>query len=112
MEHEKTELVTLVTKWYLWASYILLGVLGKISYDLVRGRKISLIQSLGSTGISIFVGVLASMWCVKHSPDNGAFIVPVATLLSDKIFTALFAMDLKKISADILGYWQAYFSKK
>lgn len=105
MQQEKTELIALITKWYLWACYILLGVLGKMSYDLVRGRKISLMQSLGTTGISIFVGVLASMWCMKHTPDNGAFIVPVATLLADKIVTALFAMDIKAIVNEIAKYW-------
>lgn len=105
MQQEKTELIALITKWYLWALYIFLGVLGKLSYDLVRGRKITIMQSLGTTGISIFVGVITSMWCMKHSPDNGAFIVPVSTLLADKIFTALFALDLKKIANEWLSYW-------
>lgn len=109
---EKTDFIALFSKFWVWIFYILSGIIAKFSFDLVRGKKISFWQALGTTGISLFVGSLASFWCMRHSPDNGAFIVPVSTLLADKLLTSLFALDYRKVAADILGYWYDTFKGK
>lgn len=109
---EKPEIIALITKWWVWLCYILLGIVAQFSYALIQKRKISIWQALGQAGISIFIGVLASLWCQKHSPENGALIVPIATLLSDKIIAAFYGMNLPRIFSDILGYWQDYFKPK
>ncbi len=81
-----------------WIAGIIIGVLGKISYELSVKRKLSLFQWIGVCGVSVLTGYIASVWCYSHSmQQQGYFIVPIATLFGEKIsayitdnFTPLF----------------------
>jgi len=97
MSDFKTEAIAFFTKWWAWFFYVTIGILAKLCFELTRRNKIPLSVTIGSAGMAAFVGFLASYWCITHSPENGAIIVPIATLLSDKIITFLFTMDYAKI---------------
>lgn len=112
MEHFKEELAYFFTKAWLWCLYILLGLMAKYSYDIIRGRRITLWQALASAGLALFVGVLASLWCINHDMEReGMWIVPIATLMSEKIVMALFAIDWNNILSDWAKYWAEKFKK-
>lgn len=107
MEKWIDEIVTAGSKVWTWVLYVLLGVMGKFSYDALSGRKISFLMSLAILGISVFVGVITSMVCFYYELDRaGAFLVPICTLLSEKLVLAIYAYDWKGFLSDVLGYWK------
>lgn len=82
-----------LSKWWLYVVYILIGLVGKMSYELVTGKKRSFWTAIGSVGIAAFTGYLSCIWCISNSPEKAPYLVPMATLLSDKFFTWIFSMD-------------------
>lgn len=106
----KTELLAMLSKAWAWILYtmfsIIIGVVGKISYDLLTGRKITLWGFVASVGLGIFVGVVSTIICMAKGWTTAAlFMPPIATLLSEKIILALFSLDYNKIFAQ-------YFNRK
>lgn len=99
MSDWKQEVLAFFTRWWLYLCYILIGIVTKFSYDLVKKKKISFLQAIGSTGIAGFLGFLATLYCVHKdlSTTLAGIIVPLATILSDKIFTWLFTRDWGKM---------------
>ena len=76
-------------QWFMalgkWAIYIVVGIAGKVSYELTLQRKLSLIEWIAVIGISVFVGYICMVWCVQNGFETqAAYIVPVATLLGEK----------------------------
>lgn len=99
------------------AAWIFLGLIGKFSMDVMTGKKITVLQALASTGTALFVGVMAHVICAYLDlGSQSAFIVPLATLLSDKIVIALMAMNVNKlvnkIGYDLASWWQDFFKTK
>lgn len=110
MENIKEEVLTFFSKIYVWLIYILVGLMAKYSYDIIKGKKISLAQALASAGIALFVGFIASVLCVNNDMEReGMWIVPIATLLSEKIVMALFAIDWRNIAKEWAEYWASKF---
>lgn len=73
-------------KSYAWIISGLVGIAGKICYELMQKRKLSLMQWIGVGGLSAFVGYLTAVWCVYNDmKEQGYIIVPVSTLLGEKI---------------------------
>lgn len=98
------------TKWYTFFVYVAMGLIGKVSYDMLSGKRISIAKALSSTGIALFVGFVSSMLCVKAGyTEKAAIIVPICTLLSEKIMIAVFALNYKETARDILNYWANRF---
>jgi len=65
---------------------ICVGVIGKISYELVMKRKLTLIQWVAVVGISVFVGYISLVWCNSSGMQKQSYwIAPVATLLGERI---------------------------
>lgn len=112
MENVKEEVVYLFSKVWAWCLYVLLGLMAKYSYDIIRGRRITLWQALASAGLAFFVGFIASVWCISHDMEReGMWIVPIATLMSEKIIMAIFAIDWNNIFAEWARYWADKFKK-
>lgn len=107
------EIVTGLSKVWTWGLYILLGIMGKFSYDALSGRKMSFLLSLAIAGLSVFVGIIVALICIQYEMVKaGAIIVPIATLLSEKLVVALYAYDWKTFVADVLGWWKDRLGKK
>lgn len=94
---------------YEWAMFILIGIVGKLSHDLSRKRGLTLYQWLGVIGVSAFVGYVVCVWCIGNGlQQQAAFIVPIATLLGEKIM--IYVTDnFKNIATRVID---AIFRKK
>lgn len=103
MSDFRHEFVAFCSKWWVWLCYIGIGIMGKIFNDLRRKRRMTFWQAIGGVGIAGFVGYLASIWCIKHNPYGGAYIVPIATLLADKILMYLLALNYQAIFDVVLN---------
>ncbi len=79
--------------------YILLGLIGTFSFDLLRNRKMTIPYVLGCTGAAIFVGYVGGTWVLANYPEKAPILTPILTLLANNI-----------ISAVILN-WKAIFMK-
>lgn len=72
----------------------------------MMGKKITLIQAFASAGIALFVGFVVSVICVQQDMEKqGMWIVPCATLISDKLVMAFIAFDWKGTLGDWVRYW-------
>lgn len=93
------EILNFFTKSYTWILFIGVGMVGKFGMYFRSSKRDTGWQILGSTFIAGFVGYLASVWCMNNYPISeggysrqGAFIVPMATLLSDRVI--MFLMNI------------------
>lgn len=115
MENFTKEITYLFTKVWVWLLCIFLGLMAKYSYDIITGKRITLLQALASAGIAFFVGFLASVWCVINDMEReGMWIVPIATLLSEKVIMAMLTIevsDIRKFLSDIAQYFADKFKK-
>lgn len=105
MEFLKEEIASFLSKAWVWCAYIIIGIVGKFSHDLIMGKKLTWLQVFASIGIALFTGFIASMICLHNFPDKAAYIVPISTLLSEKIIIAVFSIDYKKIASDLVAYF-------
>lgn len=87
MQYFKEEVVAFFSKFYVWGLYVFIGLIAHISHILAAKEKPSRLQFFGSMGTALFVGYLASAWCIANAPEKGKYLVPVATLLSEKILS-------------------------
>lgn len=94
---------------YKWLLMILVGIVGKLSHDLSRRRRLTFYQWLGVIGVSAFVGYVVCVWCIGNGLEQqAAFIVPIATLLGEKIM--IYVTDnFKNIATRVID---AIFRKK
>jgi hypothetical protein len=84
------EVATFFTRWWVYLFYILIGIVGKFSWDISRNKRITFLGALSTVGISGFVGYISSVYCHNRGlEDMAAYVVPISTLLSDKILTYL-----------------------
>lgn len=68
-----------------------LGVIAKLSYDIYMKRTLSILQWISIVGLSIFSGYLMSVYCVSKDMEKEAqYLVPIATLMGEKIVVYLF----------------------
>lgn len=105
MEQIREDIAIWFSKIWVWILYIIVGLVGKFSYDLLTGKKITMWQALASTGVALFFGFLSVAFCMYKEYDKGGmFIVPITTLLSEKLMIAIFAVDWKKVTADLVQY--------
>ena len=69
-----------------------IGLLGKLSYEIYKKRTLSVIQWLAVVGMSVFSGYMVSVYCHTNNMQSSAqFLVPISTLLGEKMFIYLFA---------------------
>lgn len=77
--------------------------MGKISSMLFRGKKMTWYQVVGSLGIAMFMGAMASSVCIYNGWENKApIIVPLATYMSEKLSLILMKLNYRQIVLDVL----------
>jgi hypothetical protein len=80
-----------------------IGLLGKISYEIYKKRTLSVFQWLAVVGMSIFSGYMVSVYCQSNGMQSSAqFLVPISTLLGEKMFIYLFT-NYKSILSGIFN---------
>lgn len=89
-------------KWWAWAAWVVMGLVGKMGIDLSKNRKMNFWQWVGSTMVGCFVGYLACVFCQANYPKQGALIVPIATLISDRVMMFLLSMNWTPIIEIVL----------
>jgi hypothetical protein len=88
-----------------WVFGVLIGVMGKISYELYMKRTITVFQWIAVIGLSIFSGYLTSVYCDNAGLQKEAsWAVPVATLMGEKVFIYVMA-NYKKIISGVLSFF-------
>jgi hypothetical protein len=88
-------LTALVQKHLTVFLLIALGLLGKFSYDLLTNKKFTYSYIFGTTGITIFVGYVSAVFITTRWPTQGNLLIPIATMLSFNIVSALVSIDVK-----------------
>lgn len=76
---------------------ILLGLLGRFSYDLLRNKKFTAAYVLGCTGASFVIGCLAGNWAEVHYSDNATALTVLSTMLANNIVSAIMSIDYKAL---------------
>ncbi len=99
------EIIAFFTKWWVYVLYVLIGIVGKFSWDISRKKRITFLSAISTVGISGFIGYISSVYCSNnHLENKAAYIVPICTLLSDKIISYLvFRVKWKEIKDAILN---------
>lgn len=99
MDNFIANIVSFFSKWYVYLFYILIGIVGKFSWDISKRKRITLLSAISTVGISGFVGYISCVYCSNNGLTNqAAYIVPICTLLSDKIISYLiFRVKWKEI---------------
>ena len=97
MSEIKEEVIALFSKIWVWAALIFTGMIGMVSSNLFTSRKLTFWQIVGSLGLAFFIGVTVSIICYFYEWDKaGMVLVPMCTLLSEKIVVALLAINWEK----------------
>jgi hypothetical protein len=88
-----------------WVFGILIGVMGKISYEIYMKRTITVMQWIAVIGLSIFSGYLTSVYCEnKGYTQEASWAVPMATLMGEKVFIYVMT-NYKSIFTRILSFF-------
>lgn len=111
MEILKEQLTEFLSKAWLWCAYILIGIVGKISHEYMRGRKMTWGQVFAYTGLAGTIGILTCMWCDSYRPDLTKYFGVLSTLLAREIMTAVVSINYNKLFADIAQYIADRFKK-
>jgi hypothetical protein len=79
------------------------GIIGKISYEIYMKRTLSIIQWIAIVLMSIISGYLVSVYCrANEMQDEAQILVPIATLLGEKIFIFLIE-NYQKIAGSVVN---------
>lgn len=110
MEEVKNELWAALLKLWgsisTWFLLIGLGLLGMIGHNLHTGKKMSFARYLGSIMVAIFVGILTSILCyVKQWDRLGTILVPVMTLVSEKVILAIYSFEWQNSIKEFIKGW-------
>ncbi len=107
-KQESANLISLLLK---FGFSIVVGILGKISYDVSSGRKMSIWAWFAITIMSCFVGYISGMICDYYSLSNSAIriIIPLSTLFGESIITICFK-NFGKIFTNWLIQNMSYFT--
>lgn len=97
------ELINFAGKVWVWIVGIIIGVMGKICYEIMVGKKLSLLQVIATAGVSIAVGCITAFLCISKGmePMYGTFVCACATWLGDKLAIACISINWNKIADEI-----------
>lgn len=88
----QNELTEFFTRCAAWIASIIVGILAKVSTEILMRRRLTFIQWLAIVGVSVFFGYLAAVWCDSNGWQNqGKYLVPLVTLMGEKIMIYLAA---------------------
>lgn len=89
MSDEKTlihEMQIFISKAGASIAAIAIGVMAKISHDIMLKKRHSFLEWLAIVGVSVFGGYLMAQYCLTHHlEDQGKYLIPMATLFSEKL---------------------------
>lgn len=90
-------------KFSTWIISILVGITAKISYEVYVKRTLSILQWFAIIGMSLISGYMMSIYCHSNGwSSQGQYLVPIATLMGEKIFIYLIE-NYKSIIAKFLN---------
>lgn len=82
---------------------IFIGIMAKISHDIMLKKSHTWLEWFGIVGVSVFGGYLMAQYCDSHGmSEEGKWLIPLATLFSEKIFMYI-AANWNKIMATLLN---------
>jgi hypothetical protein len=88
-----------------WLMGIIIGILGKISYEIYMKRALSVIQWVAVIGLSVFCGYETAIYCqLNGHASESTWAVPMATLMGEKIFIYIMT-NYKRILTGILSFF-------
>jgi hypothetical protein len=103
MKQVIAEMLKMVQDSGAWIVSISVGIIGKISYEIYMKRTLSIIQWIAIVLMSIISGYLVSVYCRAHAMhDQAQLLVPIATLLGEKIFIFLIE-NYQRIASSVLN---------
>lgn len=89
MSDEKTllnEMQMFISKAGASVAAIAIGVMAKISHDIMLKKKHSFLEWLAIVGVSVFGGYLMAQYCLTHKlEEQSKYLIPIATLFSEKL---------------------------
>lgn len=101
MDKIREEIINSFFDAWKWISYTLLGFFARLSFDIMRGKKITIIKTLASFIMAVFVGNITYTICMARGlEDNVSVIGSIACLLSYDIIKAIFSINVKGIILD------------
>ncbi len=110
MEQHKQESANLISLIIKVGVGVITGLMAKYSYELTRGRKLSILAWLGITGLSIFSGYLTALICQYYHYDEASkILVPLGTLFGEKIFEFFFirfGVIFSRWALDNIDFWR------
>lgn len=108
-----TQLFQTLFKYAALIGWILLGLIGRFSFDLFRNKRFTWKYFLGCTGAAIIVGYVGGSWVLTTCPDKAPMIIPTITMLANNIVSAVMLINWKAIIAkDWKGAFEALTRKK
>lgn len=100
-------------KYGAWIGWVCIGLVGMFSADLLRNKKFTMWYIAGCTGAAIFVGYVGGSYVLSVYPDKAPVYIPVITLLSNNLISALAAIDYKALmQKDYKGAFELLFRNK
>lgn len=84
-------------KYGSWIAWVILGLIGRFSYDLYRKRRFTTAYIMACTGMALVVGYVGGIYIFAHYPDDAPMLVPMLTLLSNNIISALMSINWTEI---------------
>ena len=104
---ERQDTITQIFEFFarsgMWIVSVLIGIMAKISNEILNGRKLSIWQWLGIVGVSIFFGYMAHQYCESNAMNSSeGYVVPIATLFGGRIMVYI-TRNFKSIAARIFG---------
>lgn len=104
MENAWNEFWMLFGKFSTYFFGITIGILGKLSYEIYMKRTMNFLQWTAVVGMSVFTGYVTSVYCNSNGYETQAqFIVPLATLLGEKLF--IYLIENHRQILDMLVTW-------
>jgi len=114
MESQQHDIINQIwaffAKTWTWFFYITIGLIGKLGLMIRDDKKANTWAMIGSVMLAGCVGYLAAIYCMANYPapeggysSVGAIVVPMATLLSDKVITILLNLNWTPIIEAISG---------
>lgn len=88
-----------------WVMGVIIGLLGKISYEIYMKRALTVLQWIAVIGLSIFCGYQTAIYCQMNGHESeSTWAVPMATLMGEKIFIYVMT-NYKKIFGNLLSFF-------
>ena len=106
------ELFKFFDKYSTYIGFIIMGLVGRFSYDLLRNKHFTWPYILGCAGISLIGGYTASVYIFQNYPEKAPLLVPLITMTSNNLVSAIMTIDYKAlIKKDWRGAFDILFKK-